>query len=148
MDKVTLKENLLKLDQKGLKLFYCILVHYWVKKKYFINDQNFLDLWCELNKLCSEVDEGFPDPYDDYELLKSFCQANPFYFIDRLDSKLIINLFCHYLNDQIDILSNIASKLNTEDITAIYTYSNKALNLNEDVDELASQTELVLNNSD
>ena len=148
MDKVTLKENLLKLDQKGLKLFYCILVHYWVKKKYFINDQNFLDLWCELNKLCSEVDEGFPDPYDDHELLKSFCQAHPFYFIDRLDSKLIINLFCHYLNDQIDILSNIASKLNTEDITAIYTYSNKALRLNEDVDELASQTELFLNNPD
>ena len=70
-----LKERLLNLDKRQFKLFYGMLVHYWVKKKYFISSQNFLNLWCELNELCSEVDEGFPDPYDDRELLKSYCQA-------------------------------------------------------------------------
>ena len=75
-----LKDRLLKLDSRQLKMFYGILVHYWVKYKFFISSQNFLNLWCELNKLCYEVDESFPDPYDDHELLKSFCQAHPYYF--------------------------------------------------------------------
>lgn len=134
-----LKERLLKLDNRQLKMFYGILVHYWVKNKYFISDQNFFNLWCELNELCSEVDESFPDPYDDHKLLKSFCQAHPYYFIDILEPGLIINRFCQYLDDRLDILATVADKLSTGDLWASYEYSNKALGLNEDVEELVAQ---------
>lgn len=135
-----LKERLLKLDNRQFKLFYGILVHYWVKYKCFISKQNFLNLWCELNYLCSEVDESFPDPYDDHELLKSYCQAHPYYFIDILDPELITDLFCEYLDDRLDVLTAIADKLSTGDLLASYEYSNKALELNEDVDELVVES--------
>ena len=75
-----------------------------------LSDHNFLNLWCELNKLCYEVDESFPDPYDDHELLKSFCQAHPYYFIDILDPGLITDLLCEYLDDRLNILVAIIDK--------------------------------------
>ena len=61
-----LKEYMSRLDSRQFKLFYSIFVHYWVKHKVFISSQNFLNLWCELNLICSQVDESFPDPYYDY----------------------------------------------------------------------------------
>lgn len=70
-----LKENLLQLNKQQLKQFYGILVHAWASQKAFISNQNFRNLWCELNCLCAEVDEGFPAPYDDYDLLRSFCRT-------------------------------------------------------------------------
>ena len=135
-----LKDRLIKLDNRQLKMFYGILVHYWVKKKYFISDQNFLNLWCELNKLCYEVDESVPDPYDDHELLKSYCQARPYYFIDILEPGLITDLFCEYLDDRLNILVTILDKLTTGDLRASYEYSNKMLGLNEDVEELVKES--------
>ena len=135
-----LKERLLNLDQRQLKLFYGMLVHYWVKRKYFISSQNFLNLWCELNELCSEVDEGFPDPYDDRELLKSYCQSHPYYFIDILEPELITDLFCEYLDDRLNILVAIVDKLSTGDLRASYEYSNRALCLSEDVEELVKES--------
>ena len=135
-----LKEKLLKLDNRQFKLFYGMLVHYWVKKKYFISDQNFLNLWCELNELCSEVDEGFPDPCDDRELLKSYCQTHPYYFIDILDPGLTIDLFCEYLDDRLNILVAILDKLTTGDLWASYEYSNRVLGLSEDVEELVKES--------
>ena len=136
-----LKDRLLKLDNRQFKLFYGILVHYWVKNKYFISDHNFLNLWCELNKLCYEVDESFPDPYDDHELLKSFCQAHPFYFIDILDTGLAIKLFCEYLDNKIDILANVVNKLRTDGLRAAYACCNEALAMTEDVEKLVLETE-------
>ena len=56
-----LKEYMSRLDTQQFKLLYSIIVHYWVKTKAFISEQNFLNLWCELNLICSEVDESFPD---------------------------------------------------------------------------------------
>ena len=135
-----LKEKLLKLDNRQLKLFYGMLVHYWVKYKFFISSQNFLNLWCELNKLCSEVDEGFPDPYDDRELLKSYCQSHPYYFIDILEPGLITDLFCECLDDCLDVLATIADKLSTGDLRASYEYSNRVLGLNENVEELVKKS--------
>ena len=135
-----LKECLLNLDKRQFKLFYGMLVHYWVKKKYFISNQNFLNLWCELNELCSKVDEGFPDPYDDRELLKSYCQTHPYYFIDILDPGLITDLFCEYLDDRLNILVAIIDKLTTGDLRASYEYSNRALGLDEDVEELVKES--------
>ena len=136
-----LKDELLKLDKRQLKLFYSVLVHYWVKNKSFISKQNFFNLWCELNELCSEVNEGFPEPHDDYKLLKSYCQAHPFYFIDILDLRLVIRLFCEHLDNKINILIKVANRLSTGDLRAAYECCNDALGMNEDVDNLVLETE-------
>jgi hypothetical protein len=140
-NKIKLKEYMSQLDSRQFKLFYSIFVHYWVKKKVFISNQNFLNLWCELNLICSEMDESFPDPYYDYELMKSYCQAHPYYFIDILDLELIIKLFCEYCDDRIDILIQVINKLDTEGLWAAYAYSNEALGMSENIDELVSETE-------
>lgn len=139
-DKRKLKEYMSRLDTQQFKLFFSILVHYWVKAEAFISKQNFLNLWCELNLRCSEVDEGFPDPYD-CEMIKSYCQAHPYYFIDILDLKLIVGLFCEHLDDRVGILIQTINKLNTEGLRAAYAYSNDALGMAEDIDELVSETE-------
>ena len=139
-DKRKLKEYMSQLDTQQFKLFYSIFVHYWVKQKAFISNQNFVNLWCELNLICSQVDESFPDPYD-RELIKSYCQAHPYYFIDILDLRLIINLFCEHLDDRLDILMQVINKLDTEGLWAAYAYSNEALGMSENIDELVSGTE-------
>ena len=144
VEKFILKDELLKLDKRQLKLFYSVLVHYWLKNNSFISKQNFFNLWCELNELCSEVDEGFPEPHDDHELLKSYCQAHPFYFIDILDTGLVIKLFCEHLDDKVDILTQVINKLNTEGLRAAYACSNKALGLAENIDNLVIETETYL----
>ena len=141
VEKFILKDELLKLDKRQLKVFYSVLVHYWLKNKSFISKQNFFNLWCELNELCSEVDEGFPEPHDDHELLKSFCEAHPFYFIDILDTRLVIKLFCEHLDNKVDILTQVINKLNTEGLRAAYACSNKALGLAENIDNLVIETE-------
>ena len=137
-DRALLKANLHKLDSYKMKLFYGILVHCWACRKAFISTQNFRNLWCELNYLCSMVDEGFPDPYD-FELIKSFCHAHPYYFIDRLSPEIIIDLFCEYLDDRLDILATIAQKLDTDGLRAAYEYSNETLGLTDDIDESIAQ---------
>lgn len=133
--RAALKENLMKLSKQQLKLFYGILVHGWASRKAFISTQSFFNLWCELNYLCAAVDEGFPDPYDNRELLRSYCHAHPYYFFDILSPELIINLFCEHFDDRIDILTAVAQKLDTEGLRAAYEYSNAVLNLTDDIDE-------------
>ena len=140
-DSLRLKENLHKLNQQQLKFFFGILVHGWASRNAFINTQNFRNLWCELNKFCAEADEGFPEPYDDYELLCSFCQAHPYYFIDILSHEVIRDLFCEYLDDRLDILATTAQKLHTEGFRTAYAYTNEALGMTEDIDESIAQAE-------
>ena len=140
MARTILKNDLMKLDKRQLKLFYSVLVHYWVKNKSFISKQNFFNLWCELNEYCCEADEGFPDPHDDHHLTTSFCQAHPFYFIDMLDPGLVINLFYEYLDNKIDILITVAKKLHTGDLRAAYEYCNEMMSMDENIDELVSGT--------
>jgi hypothetical protein len=118
-----------------------MLVHYWAEYRFFISKQNLFNLWCELNYLRYEVDESFPDPYDYHELLKSFCHAHPYYFIDILDPELVINLFCEYLDNRIDVLAMVANKLSTEGLKAAYERSNEALGLFENVEELVAEAE-------
>lgn len=138
--RATLKGILLKLDKHQMKLFFGILVHCWASRKAFISTQNFRNLWCELNYLCSMVDEGLPDPYDN-ELLRSFCKAHPYYFIDLLSHEIITDLFCEHLEERLDILATIAQKLNAEGLRAAYEYSNTTLGLTDDVDESIVQAE-------
>lgn len=144
-NKTKLKEYMSRLDSQQFKLFFSILVHYWVKHKVFISSRNFFNLWCELNLICSQVDEGFPDPYD-RDLIKSYCQAHPFYFIDILDLELVVKLFCEHCDDRIDILIQVIDKLDTEGLRAAYACSDEALGLNENIDELVSGTEKWMHN--
>ena len=87
------------------------------------------------------VDESFPEPYDDFELMKSFCQAHPYYFIDILSPEIIINLFCEHIDNKIDILATIAEKLHTEGLRAAYEYTNMTLGLTDNIDESIVQAE-------
>lgn len=132
----TLFECLSKLNSTQLKIFYGAFVHYWVNHKVFISEQNFFNLWCELNLFCHEIDESFPDQYDNREVIKSFCLAYPYYFINILPPYLIARLFAEHVDDRVDILTNIAKKIYETDIHSAYTYANNALNLAESVDTL------------
>ena len=140
-DRTRLKESLRKLNRQQLKLFFGILVHGWASRKAFISTQNFRNLWCELNYLCAMVDKSFPDPHDDYDLLRSFCQAHPYYFIDILSPEVIIDLFCEHIDDRLDILTTVAQKLHTEGFRTAYAYTNNLLELTEDIDESVAQAE-------
>jgi hypothetical protein len=73
--------------------------------------------------------------------LKSYCLANPYYFIDILDTSLVITLFCEYLSTRLDILTTIANKLDTGGLWAAYESSTKALGLSENITELVTETE-------
>ena len=81
------------------------------------------------------------EPHDDYKLLKSYCIAHPYYFIDILDTQIVTDLFCEHINHKLGILTMIANKLATEGLWAAYEYSNKALGLCENVEKLASDAE-------
>ena len=135
-----LYEYLSKLDKDQLKVFYGMLVHYRVSQGAFISKKNVFNLWCELNVLCHEIDEGFPDIYD-HALIKSYCQAHPYYFIDILPTKMVISLFWKHFDDKLDLLATMVQKLDTEGLRAAYACINEAMSLSEDVDELVLHTE-------
>lgn len=139
-----LYEYLSKLDKDQLKAFYGLLIHYRVSQNVFISRKNVFNLWCELNVLCHEVDEGFPD-INDHELVKSYCHQHPYYFIDILDTEQVIKLFCEYLDDRIDILTAMAQKLDTKGIRAACECVNEALGLGENIDELVAEIEEHIN---
>jgi hypothetical protein len=136
-----LYEQLRRLTAEQFKMFYAAFVHYWVKGKFFITDQNFRNLWCELNLLCHELDESFPDPYDDYDAMRSFCHYHPYYFIDRIPLDRIAVLYAEYINDRVDILTNFVKLLSEADLRTAYTYTNDTLGLTESVDDLVSETQ-------
>ena len=136
-----LRSKLEVMDKEEFKLFYSILVHYWVNYKFFINKWNFFNLWCELNELCHEIDESFPDQHDDHKLVKDFCIEHPFYFIVMLDLRLVKKLFWEYINKDLEVIITAMGKLHSEGLRAAYEYINKARGLSENIDELVQQTE-------
>ena len=140
--KQALLKHLSKLTAHQFKAFYAAFVHYLVHHECFISKQNLFNLWCELNLLCHELDESFPEQYDDHEALKDFCHFHPYYFIDRLPLDLVAKLFAQYVDDRINVLTNFAKILYDADMRAAYTYINDALELNESIDELVSETEI------
>ena len=139
--KLSLHQHLRKLSPSQFKIFYGAFVHYWVKYKYFISKQNLFNLRCELNQLCREFDESFPDQYEDHELIKSFFLVHPYYYIDVLPINLIAKLFAEHVDDHIDILASIAKTIYETDIRAAYTYANDALGLNESVEKIVSEAQ-------
>lgn len=138
-EKLTLYKQLKKLDNAQFKIFYGAFVYYLVNYNFFISKQNLFNLRCEQNLLCHELDESFPDQYDDHQLMKSFFLAHPYYYMDKLPIELMARLFAQYVDNRIDILANMTKILYEADIYAAYTYADKALGLNEDIDTLVAQ---------
>lgn len=136
-----IKEYLSKLDAKQFKIFYTFIVHCRAHSKHFISTQNLFNLWCELNVLCAEVDESFPSPYDDHLLLKSFCHAHPYYFIDILPLKLIAKLFSEHLNQHLDILLNLIQVIYEKDFKSAHQYIIDKFNIDHTADKLVSDLE-------
>ena len=131
-----IKESLGKLDRKQFKIFYAIIVHCRAHDKHFISTQNFFNLWCELNALCAEFDESFPSPYDDHLLIKSFCNAHPYYFIDILPIELIAKFFSEHLDQHLDIVPNLITLIYKEDPKTVHQYIIDEFNINHTADEL------------
>ena len=138
-DKITLYSQLRKLNLAQLKIFYGAFVHYLARYRYFISKQNFVNLRCELNLLCHELDESFPDQYDDYEIMKSFFLVHPYYYMDKLPIELMAKLFSELVDNRIDVLTGIAKAAAETDIHGVYAYANHILGLNEQIDILAAQ---------
>ena len=141
IERSRLYEYLSMLTAAQFKIFYTAFVHYWGSQKGFISNQNFFNLWCELNQLCYELDESFPDQFDDYEEMKIYCHFHPYYFIDRLPLDLVAGLFADHVDNHFEILTTFVKTLIEADMYAAYTYMNEALGLTESVDELVSQTQ-------
>lgn len=130
-----------KFNATQFKIFYSVLVHYWMNYKCFMSKQNFFNLWCELNQLCHELDESFPDQYDDHEEIKSFCKAYPYYFIDKLPINLIASLFAEYVDNRLDVLAEFIKILYEQGSKAAYQYIINTLGLDRSDDELTSSLE-------
>lgn len=149
MNKITNKEEaqhslfnqLKKLDKMQFKIFYCFFVHQWANNRFFISKQNFFNLWCELNLLCHESDESFPDMFDDHNEIQSFCKTYPYYFIDRLPLELVALLFCENVDDRIDFLSEFTRTLLETDLSTALTYAVQTLQLNEPVEMLVQEVQ-------
>ena len=137
----TLYNNLKKLNKEQFKIFYGAFVHYWAEYKFFISHQNLFNLRCELNLLCHELDESFPEEYDDYDAMKSFFLTHPYYYMDKLPAERTAKLFSEYVDDRIEILATIAQTISEADLRAAYTYSNEALGLNEQIDTVIAQAQ-------
>ena len=141
-DKLALYSQLRKLNIAQFKIFYGAFVHYLARYRYFISKQNFVNLRCELNLLCHELDESFPDQYDDHQLMKSFFLAHPYYYMDKLPIELMASLFAEFVDNRIDVLTGIAKAVGETDIHGVYTYANHILGLKEQIDVLATQAQM------
>lgn len=130
-----LYNNLSRLNVEQLKVFYCVIVHYWSNYKYFLSPESFLELWCEANNLCARANNDFPRSMRDRQAIKHYCQVHPYYFIDLLPTRIVADLFYKYLDKQIGVLTVVTEKILTEDLTAALSIINKAFSLYEDVDE-------------
>lgn len=144
-EKLTLYKQLKKLDNAQFKIFYGAFVHYLVNYNFFISKQNLFNLRCELNLLCHELDESFPDQYDNHQVIKSFFLAHPYYYMDKLPAELMAKLFSEYVDDHISILATIAKTILEADIYTTYNYAINALNLKEQTDVVVTQAQAHLN---
>ena len=129
ISKQELYDLLIKLNQHQFKVLYATIVHCWSNDRGFIDKRHFFNLWCELNYFCHVIDQSFPDPYDDRELIKDFCHAHPYYFINMLPINLISSLFAEHLNQRIDVLFNFIQLIYKQDHLSALSYLIDELNL-------------------
>ena len=83
---------------------------------------SFLNLWCELNQLCHDIDESFPDPHDEHELVKDYCKAHPYYFIDILPPNTAVDDF---FKGNVQLINNFMMALAEQQIKAAFEQSEK-----------------------
>lgn len=136
-----LKDPLVKLNSKQFKMLYAIIVHCRAHNKGFISTQNLFNLWCEINTLCAEFDESFPSPYDDHILIKSFCRAHPYYFIDILPLDLIADLFSNYLDLHLETFLNLIQFIYEKDYKTAHQYIIDKFDIDHNADELVCDLE-------
>ena len=117
-----LYKYLSNLNIKEFKALYGIFVFCWSRGKSFISTQSFFNLWCEVNKLCHELDESFPSQYDDRTVIRDFCIAHPYYFIDRLPIDLISRLFAEHCDEQLEALETLLQVLHNNGTIAAINY--------------------------
>ena len=79
--------------------------------------------------------------YDDHTLVKDFCIAHPFYFVDILSLKLVKSLFWRYMDKDLEVIIIAMRKLHREGLRAAYECINEAMGLGENVEELVQETE-------
>ena len=135
------REILSKLSPEQFKIFFGIIVHCRAHGKGFISKRSFFNLWCELNYYCHELDESFPDQYNDIEEMRSFCHRYPYYFIDRLPINLIANLFSEYCDERLDVLENLVQILYNQGSRAAHQYVLDEFKFDHNADELLSDLE-------
>lgn len=136
-----IKEALSKLNKKQFKIFYTIIIHCHANNKLFISTQNLFNLWCELNVLCAEFDESFPDQYDDHLLIKSFCITHPYYFLDILPHKLITKLFSEHLDKHLKTLLKLIQIIHKDDLKSACHYIIDKFSIDHTADELLNDLE-------
>ena len=142
----TLYTYLTQLDQNQFKIFYGILVHCKAHGKSFLSMQNFFNLWCELNELCHEFDESFPDQYNNHYEIKSFCKQHPFHFIDRLPLALVAKMFAKYCDERLDILETLVRLLHEQGSIAAHQYIIDSFKLDHIADEMSADLEEYISN--
>jgi hypothetical protein len=108
---------------------------------------NFFNLWCELNELCHELDESFPDYHYDHYEIKSFCKQYPFYFIDRLPLELVAKLFAKYCDERLDILETLVRILYEQGSIAAHQYVIDSFGLAHTANEMAADLDKYIRNS-
>jgi hypothetical protein len=140
----SLYKTLSKLTAQQFKYFYCIFVHCWASHKSFIDIYDFYELWSELNHLCHETNNSFPIQSNNKEL-ELYCKNHPYYFIDILPIDVIAYLFSQYVDEHLDILSNVARSLHETDLKVACFYIIKAMDLDDSIDELVADTEAHVN---
>ena len=136
-----LYEALCKLSTNQLKLFINLFAHYWINHRIFIDSYSFLDWWKNINNLCYERDTSFPDQYRDRKALLAYCKKHPYYFLDMLEKETVIYLLCQHIDNEFDLLAEIANKLRTKGIQASFEYAGKELGIDEDFEQLTKDAE-------
>ena len=87
------------------------------------------------------MDESFPDRYNDHNEIKSFCQQNPYYFIDRLPLELIAKLFAEYCDKRLDVLETLVRTLYEQGSKAAHQYVLDSFKFDHTADEMAADLE-------
>ena len=137
----TLYDYFCKLNPTQFKIFYAILVFCRTRNKSFIAMKKFFKLWCTLNDLCHDLDETFPNQRIEAQALKKYCQAHPYYFIDRLSLEQVAHLFAKYCDQRRGVLVNLLQIIYEQDIQSAYQYVLDTFHLNYSADELAADLE-------
>ena len=142
-----LYEYLGKFNERQLKEFYTVMVHYWLSKKWFISNTSFMRLWLKFNEMCWKTKKGFPDPRNPSKKLTKYCQAHPYYFIDILPPKTVAMMFVQHLDKKLSLLAKVVELIYNKGLRETFEYINKEFEFKEDIDSLVKISEELIKNT-